>query len=261
MSLTAYYAIFDSNNLAQSVTGLDILGIDSYMQPKRSLGVSTVSRADKSKVSSGFYSERYINIRLRITAPSNIELESRLDTLNSLIQGLEKELLVPQSGTTRKFTATLEDVNVTESGGAHWQGSLVFRCSNNFGYDYTYTSILNMVGTTAGVRADSYNFDGSAEFQVPHFEIYYTAVSGGTGGTVLLGNSTTGQQLTITRDFVAGDRLVVDCDTSSVTVNGANVSFTGAFPMFRKGTADITYTDDFTTRTFNYFVYYYKRWV
>lgn len=261
MSLTAYFAIFDGNNLASTVTGLDILGIDSYLQPKRSLSVASVSRSDSSKVTSGFYTERYINIKFRITSPSNIVLESRLDSLNAILQGLEKELLVPHAGGTRKYTATLDDVVPEDSGGAHFMGTLVFRCSDSFGYDYEYTPILDMTGITSPTRSDQFEFEGSAEFQAPHIEIYYTSITGGDSATVIVGSSATGQQITVSRTFTTGDRLVIDCVDKTVTVNGVNVSFSGAFPTFRVGTSNLTYVDDFTTRSFDYFAYYYKRWV
>lgn len=261
MSLSTYYVIFDDNNLENSVTGLDVLGIDSYKQPKRSLSVSPISNTNQSHVASGFYTERYINVRIRIKAPDNEILESRIDSLNSLLQSIEKTLVVPQAGFARKYTASLEDVETIDGGGAHWHATLIFRCSDNYGYDFTYTSVIDMTNVSSSTRSDTHEWKGSAYLQAPHIEVYYTAMSGGSGGVVIIGSSVVGQQVTIARDWVAGDRLTIDVVESTVQVNGDDVAFTGALPQFTVGTSNITYYDDFTTRTFDYFVYYYKRWV
>ena len=48
------------------------------------------------------------------------------------------------------------------------------------------------------------------------------------------------QQITITRTFLPGDVIVIDCDSFSVTVNGAAADFDGQFPLLdpRLGTTN-----------------------
>lgn len=258
-NLTGHWAKFDNTNF-NTVQELSILSIDAYKQPNRRLSVDHIARTNKDKVASAFYGGKVIEVRVAITAPSREVVEQRVDTLMGFLQGIEKELWVPQSGGSRRFTATLSDVDVQVSGGAYWESILRFTCSDQFGYDTEYTTLLNMTGVTASTRADQYNFGGSADFQTPYISIFYTAVSGGNG-SVIIGNSATGQQLTIAASFVAGSRLEVDCLNQTVKINGTEVAFTGAFPRFAKGTASLTYLDNFTSRTYNYFVYYYRRWV
>lgn len=256
----AHFAIFNSYNLASLVAGLTILAIDVYKPPKRDLTIANIARSDKNKVSSGFYNEKNISVRVGISRQTRQATEESLGSLMKLLHGLEKELLVPQAGATRKYTATLSDVVERSAGGAYWEGELVFTCSDVFGYDTAYTTIVNLTGVTSGTRTDQYDFQGSAPQQLPFISIYYSALTGGSNKSVVIGNAATGQQITVTRTWSAGDRLEIDCQNETVKVNGVDVAFTGAFPVFAPGVGNLTYSDDLTTRTFNLNARYYKRW-
>lgn len=257
----AHYAIFNNYNLQSTIPSLTILSIDAYKVPKRKLSIDNIARTNKNKVSSAFFVEKNISITVSISNSTRQATESVLDSLFQLLQGLEKDLIIPQSGAQRKYTATLTDVVEKKAGTAYWEGDLVFACSEVFGYDTAPTLIASATGTSSQPRTDQYTFTGSADRQLPIITITYTAVTGGTGASVIVGNGTTGQQITVNRDWVAGDILVINCQEQSVKVNGTDVDFTGAFPGFEPGVGYLTYSDNFTTRTFNLLANYYKRWV
>lgn len=261
MSILNIWAKFNGT-LLSTVPGLSVLAIDSYKQPKRTLSMSSIARTDKRSINSAFYTEKIVTVTVCIQRLSRELVEQSVDTMMSMLQGKDKELWVPQSTDDRKYYVTLSDVNVTQGGTAYWEADLIFACSDSFGYDTEYTSVVNLTGVTASSRSDQYSWGGSAPTQAPYIQVYYTAISGGTGAAVVIGNGSTGQQITVTRNWVTGDRLEVDCMNQTVKVNGAEVEFTGAFPVFdNETTASITYSDNFSTsRTFNYLVYYYKRY-
>lgn len=258
--INAHYAIFGNNNLASLVPSLTILTIDAYRPPTRRLSIANIARSDKNKVSSAFYDEKNISVRVGISNQTRQDTEDALDSLMKLLQGLEKDLIIPQSSIARKYTATLSDVVEVLAGGAYWEGVLVFACSDVFGYDTAYTAILAVTGFTSGSRTDQHNFQGSAP-QLPFIGVYYSAISGGTNKSVVIGNGSSGQQITVTRTWSANDSLEVDCQNETVKVNDVDVAFTGAFPVFAPGVGYLTYSDDFTSRTFNINAYYYKRWI
>lgn len=257
----ANFAIFDSNNLAVLVNGLTVLGIDTYRPPKRKLSIAQIARVNKNKTNSAFFNSRPITLRVGISRGTRDAVEQSIDDLMSYIQGLEKDLWVPQSGTTRKYICTLSDIAVITGGGAYWEANLVFLCSDIHGYDTAYTPLISLTGLTSRSREDQYNFKGSADWQVPYVRITYTAVTGGAAKTVLIGNAATGQQISVTRAWAANDILEVDSLAETVKVNGVEVAFTGAFPRFANGVGKLTYTDNFTSGTYNYLAYYYKRYV
>lgn len=260
MSNNSLFAIFNNNQLT-TVTGLSILMTDPYKQPKRKLAIASLARSNKARVNSAFYNQKNITIRVGISRSTRDALEQSLDSLNSILQGIEKELWLSQSGGVRKYYCTLSDVVVNKSGGAYWEGDLVFTCSDNFGYDTGYTTIVNISGVTSSTRTDQYSFGGSADFQAPIITIKLTAVTGATNANMVIGNAATGQNLTINRTWAANDFVEIDCQNETVKVNGVEVAFSGAFPKFAVGLGNLTYADNFTTRTFNYFAFYYKRYV
>lgn len=261
MSITYGNSITFNDFQLSSVTGFSVLSHDSYKPPKRTLSTANLVRTNKAKTHSGFYTEKYITIGYCINGNTRDEAELSLDTLNTNLQGLEKRLVVPMAGTQRWYTASLSANNLTVSGGSYIEGELVFELSDRYGYDYVLTTFLNLSGITAASRSDNYSFGGSAPWQAPVITITYTAMTGGTGKDVIIGNNSTGQQVTINRNWSSGDQLIVDVLNKVVTVNGSEVTTTGGLPEFAPGLGTITYYDNFTTRTFNYLGKYYKRYV
>lgn len=260
MSQINYSAIFDGVNLT-TIIGLTVLATDPYMPPTRKLTLTELARSNKSTVSSAFYKERTITVSVGISRSNRGLAEASLDSLMKIIQGVEKDLVLSQSGITRRYIVTLNDVNVKRSGGMYLEMDLIFSCSDMFGYDVAYTRIVSATGFTSFGRTDTFSVDGSAPWQAPLVQVAYTALSITGNQTARIGNQDTGQQLAITRAWVTGDVLIADSLNQTVKVNGADVAFTGAFPEFATNTTGyLTYNDTFTSRTFNYLAYYYKRY-
>lgn len=260
-TITIHEVLFDGNRLDTAVPGLTVLGINPYIYPKRKVSTSELARTDKSRVTSGFFVERYITVKVGIGRDTRLQAEQSLDTLASLLQGIEKDLILQQSGAARKYVATWQDYPFPHAGGAYVEVDLVFECSDRFGYDTAYSTIVSLTGITAASRSDNFNFGGSAAWQQPYITIFYSALTGGTSKAVTIGNNATGQAVTITRTWAAGDRLEIDVPNGLVKVNGTEVAWTGALPEFAPGLGTLTYSDGLTTRTFNYTATYYKRYV
>lgn len=260
MSVINYSVIFNGTDLT-SVSGLTVLATDPYTIPKRKLTIGELAQSNKSKVSSGFYTEKNITVKVIVSRATRALLEQSIDSLMGLLQGLEKELILVQSNNSRKYICTLADVVEGMSGGSSATMDIVFACSDRFGYDLAPTLIINNIGGTGATRNDQYDFTGSADTQCPVWTITLTALTGGTLKDVVIGNGATGQLLIINRTWVAGDLLEVDGYNNTVKVNGVEVDFTGTIPYFAPGVGYITYRDDLTTRTLSYKVTYVKRWV
>jgi hypothetical protein len=79
--------------------------------------------------------------------------------------------------------------------------------------------------------------------------------------TISIGNDNTGQQINTFRSWAAGDVLVVDCTQNIVTVNGSQVTFSGAFPAFAPSAGVLDYYDNFLSRTFSISVAYTKMYL
>lgn len=263
MSLVnTYTAIFNSNNL-NSIAGVTVLGLSPYRPAKRNLNSFEVARSSIRKVNSAFYESKQIPVRIGITRATRELAEQSLDLLMNAVQGVEKELLVNQSGGTRKYIATFSDYDMVLEANSYLELVLLFDCSDSYGYDTAQTTVLTITNYTGANKIDQIGVGGSAPSQALIMTYTLTTISGGTGKTVTVGNDLTGQTISIHRDWVSGDRLVVDPTNQDhpVTVNGNDVLFTGAIPEWATGVGRHSYADDFTSRTFSASIVHNRRYV
>lgn len=261
MALINYSAIFNGVDLT-TITGLTVISNNAYVPPKRTLASAVLARTDKSKTTSAFWESREITIRVSISRLTRALLEQSIDALMLLLVGIEKELRVSQSNTNRRYICTLADMMVNHGGGSYCEIDLIFNCSDRYGYDLGLTTLLYSTGLTNQSRTDPITPLGSAEWQAPIITVTYSVATGATLKDVMVGNSATGQQITVNRTWVAGDSLQIDALERTVKVNGVEVDFSGAFPEFRSGQVGYwSYADTFTARTFIVSIRYYKRWV
>lgn len=264
MSQIIYPAIFNGTDLT-IVNGLTVIETNPYVPAKRSLTINDIARTNKSKVSSDFYTQRMLSVKVAISRSSRPLLEQSLDNLWSLIQGVEGTLVLNQSGGNRGYICTYQDSLLTDDGGSSIKIELIFVCSDRFGYDVIQTQALQINSISDPSRADAVTFIGSAAWQVPVATFTFTSVVGGTTKIVTFGNPATGQVISITRTWATGDVLVVDSYNKTVTANGTAVAFTGSFPEWASTSSGvaggISYSDTFTGRQFGLQILYYKRYI
>lgn len=253
-------ASFDSNALTD-VPGLTVLATNPYLPAKRRLTISDIARSDKSSVSSAFYNTKPVTVRVGISRTTRELVEASYDTLLSLLAGIEKPLILRQSGGYRQYTATYSDSVFKVEGGSYLELDLVFETSDHFGYDISPTTLFSVTAFTSNYRSDPLTIEGSAPFQVPTITITFTSITASGTKAVTISNATNSQSVVISRTWATGDVLVIDSQNKTVKVNGSEVAFTGAIPEFSKGIGYWAYSDTFTARTFNALIQYYKRYV
>lgn len=252
---------FNGNHL-NTVSGLLVTSTNPHYPPRRTIINAQIANSDKTKTSSGFWTSRRIQVTVSIARNTRTLLEQAIDSLNIMLQGIEKELLFNQSGALRRYTATMDSMDIKRDDGGHAEIAILFTCSDNMGYDTAYTQLFALTGLTASTRTDQPIIGGTADWQMPVFTITYNSVTyPGSTAAMSVGNDNNGQSIFIDRQWLAGDVLIIDCLNKVVTVNGVATDPEGAIPEFRRGASSMTYSDDFTTRNFSYSVKYYKRYV
>ena len=263
---TSRYAIFNGYNL-NNVPGLSVYAITPPGQGNRSMSIYPIARISARKVTAGFYQSAQVQIGVYITAASRQALESAMDTLYQNIQQIEAPLVVPMSnGTNRSYTATYSNTvlnnaqsNTDSPAGGYADLTLVFELSDSYGYDQFFTPMINQSNLNSSPNTWNWNFGGSADQQVPFLQFYFTGGALGAG-TVVIGNQNSGQAVSITRTWAVGDTLQINSQNNTVQVNGVDVAFTGAIPTFGTGLQTITYSDNFVSRTYQFYSYVYNRW-
>lgn len=251
---------FNGYDLATYVAGLIVVGTDPYRFPARELNTAKIANTDKSVTNSAYYKDKKINVLVEIGATSRELLDAALDQLNLILQAHEAALVCSYGSGTRQWNATLSNVMLSNVIGGHAEIDLEFECSNPIGTDVNSTALFSntLSGSSNSV---SFLLGGTAEWQQPIITITYSALTGGTGKVVTVGNSASGQSVSITRTWTAGDVLVIDSQAKTVKVNGTDVAFTGAIPEWNPGTAGMDYNDTLTTRTRATSALYYKRYI
>ena len=257
---------FDGKFLT-SVPGLTILAINPYLPPIPKLTIGEIARRSKSVVSSQFYTDKSIIIKVALDANTRVLVEENKRTLFGMLHGREKDLLVKEAGLLCRYEATYSNYNMLVQGGSHLEIELIFKLSDQFGYDMTLTTALN-VSNTSGATAQSISFLGNAPTQVPIITLTYSATdaTAQTSMDISIGNNLTGQQINIVDTTIAAGvaTYIINCQTQTVTKDGVDIMslVNGTFPEFVPGLENyLTYNDDIITRTVQILATYYKRYV
>lgn len=247
---------FDGNDL--QTANILTADISHANLPAKDAAMFALANSNRSTIPNINYPNKVIRISGKIIGSTIADLDSRLDTFRGYFRGQDKNLDIGYNGSTRRYIATLNSINIDRPGGLQWaEFSIEFVCTQPFGRNTASTSALSATGRTLASYTDSHTFIGTAPYQLPVVTITLTAVTGGNS-FMSFTNSGNGQGITIIdQTFVNGDVVVIDSENLSVKLNGIEIDFLGAFPEFEVGSQDFSYNDGFTTRTFDIDVDYY----
>lgn len=258
-------ASFDGQDLATLVPGLIIISTNPYAYPNRQLNTSLMAAADKSATPSAYFKDKPLTVVAELGRNTRELFDAAIDTLYTALQGREKLLVLSVGSGTRQWTATLAGISITDAQGGHATLAIQFEAADPIGTDVNSINLFSKRVTTANDNTAFVGgpLGGSAPWQHPVITITLNSVTGGTGGTMTIGNPANGQQLSITRTWAAADVVVINPDSlTPVLVNGLPVAFSGAIPEWAAGAAgSMDYTDTFTTRDRSMSGLYYKRYL
>lgn len=228
--------------------------------PERQVKTGKLARAHGGKVLSVFYGSKKILMEGYIESVDRDEMEVARDVLLYRLQPQEANLDIRQSGALRTYITTMKNVAWTHIEGGRMLFSIEFEANNPFGQDTSATALTFTNPNTAALFDTPITFGGSFNADI----ILAVALSSGTGLTnkiMTITNPQTGEFISVTRTWTAGDSLVIDVANKSVTVNSVEVAYNGVFPSFSPGLQTIRYTDTFTTRSVSLSGSYYKRYL
>lgn len=204
------------------------------------------------------HGQKVITLKGHIIAPTRIAYEEALDELKFRTSSIQRNLVLNQAGTNRVYVATKESITEEHLEAGKSNIELAFRCADPYGRSETLENSSEVVTTTPGALA--VYFSGTAEV-LPVFTITFNSLTGGTTKYVGIGNSTTGQQVQVTRTWTAGDVLRIDTDLKRIYVNGVLSDYSGVFPVFAPYSETSYYYDNLTTRNVTVEVSYAKQYL
>lgn len=240
--------LFETSDLT-SIANVTLLWRDVHNLPVRNLNTQKLADTDGEKLIEAVYSHRNIVLPGQINASSRAGFEAARDAIIAVLQTPGGVLDVPlDGGGARRYYASLSNLVFNDKGGGFATFDIEFRCSDPVAYD-TAATAMSFTSITAASNTQNFTFGGMIE-ALPVLTYTISALTGGTAKTVTIGGVASAKSVAITRDWTAGDVLVVNCFTKRATVNGTLVDYTGAFPYFpRNVSTGVTWADNFTTRT------------
>jgi predicted phage tail component-like protein len=172
------------------------------------------------------------------------------DTLASMLNRQERELLIPHAGEYRRFIATPQNTILQQPMGLNrLTFDFEFIVPSGSSQDSSYTTLLNSTVTTA-TATQPFTVDSSV-LSRPRITLTFTSVTSGTAKTVTLRNARDFIGLSITRNFVTGDVITIDSDNFQIYINGVLTEPDGRMPTWSPGSASLFYSDTFSARSVN----------
>lgn len=252
---------FNSNSL--QTANIITSDIDHYDPPEKEVAIYQVAHANRSKAAYSQYTKKKIVLSGTLVADTKTEFEQLIDSFKGFLTGSEKYLDIEHGGSTRRYLATVVGrPSIPRPGGLLYSPfNVQFECSIPFGFDTTTTNLANVTGATASINNSTFTVGGTAEVQYPIIEITINSGTNMADGTLSVSNNNNGQVCEITRTFLAGDVIRLDPYFGSVTVNDDEVDYSGAVPVFAKGSGGISISDTFNTRNIDYTVDQQRYWL
>ncbi|MHC1728060.1 MAG: hypothetical protein AB9866_19000 [Syntrophobacteraceae bacterium] len=217
------------NGYALESSTLSIIKLNRFDAAERDLQEEQQSFNDGFFIPSDFWRKKSFHIDGLITADTAADLATAVDTLKQNLAGVRKNLDVPYGSGTRRFIATLSKFSAPEEfyNITHLPYSAEFICepismatsSTNYSLDSKTTSPFTGSVTTTGTYRP-----------LPIIILTFSAAN--TGTEIKFQNLTTGDEITITRNFTTGAIFVINTETHRVTHNGTEIDFTGPIPQF-----------------------------
>lgn len=215
-----------------SVVDLDIAG------PPAQLLTLPLAVREGSLVSHQRHGARVITLTGKVAAASKSALETAYDSLLKALNSGEQNLKIGRED-ERYFRARLTEEVWVEG---RWLRLLTYRARFLAADPFAYAAAeLDETDNTA-LSSDgggSYHKDievapAGSIYSRPRFQIVVPAATAYGITSITIRNVTIPQAvaLVVTRNFVASDTLIVDSSDFSVTVNGDQVDYSGAFPLF-----------------------------
>lgn len=249
--------------------GFDLSTVSPYLEfdrrdanttPKRTLDMEPMARSSVKKLLGASYSERIIPITGHVKAPSRDEADHVRDLLLMHLQATQANLDIVVSGALRSYSATYQNDVWTNIEGGLVTFTINFLAADPFGFDGSSVLIPFSNPQTAAINDTAVTWDGSW-WAEPAIVVLLNSGTGLTSKTISVSNPDTGEIISITRTWTAGDTILVDTLARNVFVNSVIIDYVGVFPRWFPGAGTVRITDTLTTRSLTVSGSYVRKWL
>lgn len=237
----------------------------------RNLNIQKFSIRHGGKIVSTQFEPKIIEISGIVKGSSASDLEDRQDEMKKQLMSVDEKFLVVDYLTgTRRYIATCTSVDFTRN--FYTIDVIDFRAtfvvSNPpFGRQSASNTLTNLglnnsfALTTTGTHSNTVNFTGTVA-PYPRVKVHINSESGVDKITLTVTNDDGFVTNTVvSRNFTAGETLIIDNDEGTVQVDGVDVDFEGGFPNWTL--SGNTYSVKVVGLSYNIDVklIYYKLWL
>ncbi len=252
---------FDSFSLQDgtSVISADLL---AYSGPRRDVVTFEIPRADGGGLVSANYRERHIRVGGVIQATTSALLETLVDTIKRRMGLAEGNLDLKVNGEIRRIQATLSNPEAVfdDRQGFHITHSpfkLDFIATEPFWHALDYDAVYALATTDLGLVT---YVDNAGTYKAQAVIVLIVAAASAITG-VTVTNAANGATMTVTTPLVAGDVLTIDAEEKSVTLNGAEIDYSGTFIELEYGSNGITIAPAGTSMTYDGTIKFRKTYI
>lgn len=241
---------FDVLSLQNATAG--IFATDSpdlYDAPPIDVQDEKLAETDGSVIVKRLLGPKTITINGYMQTADVPSMDALIDLLKKNLNKQNQNLDIDYNGSTRRYTATMKQLAIARQKGlntATW--SAQFLCVSPVGADITSSSLLGATTITSSNQTASIINAGTYMAQ-PDITVTVNSFTGTTTNTITVSNDKTLRGISVSRTWLAGDLLEIDCLNKLVFVNNAAVAFTGQFPTWDPDNGGINYIDDFSARS------------
>lgn len=228
---------------------IGVIEHNSFDFPNRRLDIKDQPRRHGSVKVSDYWGSKEIQLRGFVAGETRGELAQHVDLLKRTFAASSGLLTIDTlTNQQRYYHATCEKFEAPENAEEHfrhleWEATFV--CADPFAYARNTTRVTNDAVTNGATVTLNNEGDIDAELQLTIFTnhsypLYLTII-----------NDTTGEMLRPSSFIIAGDRLLLDSGSFSVSKNGLESIYTGSFIHLAPGenTLRVLLTSDYTAVT------------
>lgn len=227
--------------------GCVITNIDHLRLAPRNNQLETLANRDGAVLVQSHLGTKPILIEGYYDGPTAASAQVMYDTLAQALNRQERPLIIPHANSVRRYTATPENVILSEPKGLNrLTFSFEFVVPRGSAVEQVATELFDSTILTASSTIQM-AIEGSVVAR-PLITLTFTSVTGGTGKTVSVRNARDYVGLTFTRDFVTGDVISIDSENFQIYVNGVITEPDGRMPTWAPGMGALFYSDTFTNR-------------
>lgn len=250
------YGAYDMQANGCSVTDTTV-----HSAPQKTIQSEKLAETDGAIAVKSTYEAKTFTVDGQLSGSSIAALDSLQDVFKAALNIEAQNFDVDYAGGTRRYVATPQNIMISRPRGLDTcTFSVEFYCPSPVGMDTYASTLLAATGITSNTAQPAITVGGSYQAE-PLIILTLTAVTGGTAKTVTIQNGTTLRGVSITRNWLPGDVLEIDCLNKLLYVNNAVVPFSGQFPRWDVGAGTISYLDDFTTRSASLTAAYTRRYL